>query len=360
MQNFQFKKIVIKVGSNVLTQKDSAIDLEVLKQISNQISALFKDNVEIILVSSGAVASGRSLIKNLENADSVSSRQVFASVGQVKLIHEYAKAFEQNNIHVAQVLVTKEDFRDKTHYFNMKNCFDSLLKNNILPIVNENDVVSVTELMFTDNDELAALISTMVNADALFILSNVDGLYDGDPKNASSKIISKIDFNVDFAQFVKETKSDFGRGGMITKSKMAKKVAQNGICVKISNGKRENIILNLLQDKDYQLGTTFVPIKNTSNQKKRIAFSESYAKGVITINQGAKIALQSDKATSLLSVGIVKIEGEFQKGDLVKIVDENQNLIGIGKSDYASKKAIESIGIKNLKPVVHYDYLFLY
>jgi glutamate 5-kinase len=354
------KRIVIKVGSNVLTMPNGDLDILRLKIIVNQIFELKKNGVDVILVSSGAVAAGRSILQKKNITDSVLARQVFASVGQVKLLGLYADAFAEVNVVASQVLVTKEDFRDKTHYFNMKGCFEALLKNEIIPIVNENDVVSVTELMFTDNDELAALISAMVNADALFILSNVDGIYNGDPKNQESRIINKIDSQVDFSKYVTASKSGFGRGGMITKSKMAGKVAKNGIMVKIANGKKDNIILDMYHDTNYEVGTTFVPMQSTSQLKKRIAFSESYAVGTITINEGAKNALLSRKATSLLTVGVTKIEGQFQKGDLLKIVDEKNNIVGIGKAEYNYKKALENLGIKNVKPIIHYDYLFLY
>src|ERR1700733_5256594 len=190
---YNYHRIIIKIGSNVFTQKDGLPDLNRISHLVEQIAEIKKQGKEVILVSSGAVASGRSLITVSEKYDAVAARQLLASIGQVKLINTYANLFERFDILCSQVLVTKEDFRDRMHYLNMRNCLEILLQHQVIPVVNENDVVSVTELMFTDNDELAGLIASMLNAQALIILSNVDGLYDGDPKAAGSKVIEEID-----------------------------------------------------------------------------------------------------------------------------------------------------------------------
>src|ERR1700733_4706117 len=205
---YNYHRIIIKIGSNVLTQKDGLPDLKRISHLVEQIAKVKKQGKEVVLVSSGAVASGRSLINISEKFDSVATRQLFASIGQVKLINTYAYEFEKYNILCSQVLVTKEDFRDRLHYLNMKNCLKILLQHHVVPVVNENDVVSVTELMFTDNDELAGLIASMLNAQALIILSNVDGLYDGDPKAAGSKVIEEVSGSaIDFSSFVSSGRS---------------------------------------------------------------------------------------------------------------------------------------------------------
>lgn len=356
----KYKKIIIKVGSNVLTDAKGELNNVLISHLVDQIAVLKAKGMEIILVSSGAVASGRSIIKVSEKSDAIAARQVLASVGQVKLLNIYYERFNKKNIICSQVLVTKEDFRDRNHYMNMRNCFDALLLNNIIPIVNENDVISITELMFTDNDELAGLLATMINSESLIILSNVDGIFNGDPKDPASAIIKKIDEkHIDFKNIIQQTKSDFGRGGMVTKCNIARKVAKTGISVHIANGKTENILLALCSDHDYTIGTTFLPLKSTSNTKKQIAFSESFAKGNIYINDGAHEALLSNKATSLLPVGIITIVGNFQKGDVVLIMTKNEKVIGMGKVLYNSQKAKELIGLKGQKPIIHYDYLFL-
>jgi glutamate 5-kinase len=353
-----YKRIVVKIGSNVLTQDNGMPDLARIQHLVEQIAALKKAGKEVIVVSSGAVASGRSLIRVSEKADAVTSRQLLASVGQVKLINTYSELLSQHDLICAQVLVTKEDFRDRVHYLNMKNCFGALLQNNIIPIVNENDVISVTELMFTDNDELAGLIASMLDADALLILSNVNGIYNGDPKDPNSEVIREIGQDTTgFSSFVTTQRSQFGRGGMITKCHMAHKVAQLGIAVHIANGKTQHILSKVLNEEE--INTRFVPNKTASGKKKWIAHSGSAAKGVVQINTGAKAALTAPKATSLLPVGVIKIMGDFQKGDIIKLVDENEKLVGQGIAEYGSDKARERIGQKNQKPLVHYDYLFL-
>lgn len=355
---YNYQRIIIKIGSNVITQKDGLPDLNRINHLVEQVAKIKKKGKEVILVSSGAVASGRSLINISEKFDSIATRQLFASIGQVKLINTYAQQFEKYNILCSQVLVTKEDFRDRLHYLNMKNCLKILLQHHVIPVVNENDVVSVTELMFTDNDELAGLIASMLNAQALIVLTNVDGIYDGDPGKANTKVIEEISGKtLDFSSFVSDDRSQFGRGGMITKSTMSQKVAQLGIAVHIANGTRENILLDVLEDNTPH--THFVPNKSASGKKKWIAHAGNYAKGIVQVNDGARAALTSAKASSLLPVGVITILSEFKKGEIIKLVDENNKHIGLGIAEYGSDKAAEMIGKKNQKPLVHYDYLYL-
>jgi glutamate 5-kinase len=355
---FNYHRIIIKIGSNVFTQENGLPDLQRIKHLVGQIAAIKKQGIEVILVSSGAVASGRSLITVSEKSDAVATRQLLASIGQVKLINTYSQLFDQFEILCSQVLVTKEDFRDRLHYLNMKNCLEILLQHNVIPVVNENDVVSITELMFTDNDELAGLIASMLDAQALIVLTNVDGIYNGDPKLEGSKVISEVNStNNDFSSYVVSSRSQFGRGGMITKSTMAQKIAQLGIAVHIANGTKENILTDVLAGK--ALHTHFKPDKKTSGKKKWIAHSENSATGIVLVNEGAKTALLSSKATSLLPVGIVKILSEFKKGEIIKLVDDDKKIIGLGIAEYGSDKAKEKIGQKNQKPLVHYDYLYL-
>ena len=355
---YNYQRIIIKIGSNVITQKDGLPDLNRITHLVEQIAKIKKQGKEVILVSSGAVASGRSLINISEKYDAIATRQLFASIGQVKLINTYAYEFEKYNILCSQVLVTKEDFRDRLHYLNMKNCLKILLQHHVVPVVNENDVVSVTELMFTDNDELAGLIASMLNAQALIVLTNVDGIYDGDPDNEDTKVIEEVSGNtLDFSSFVSSGRSQFGRGGMITKSTMAQKVAQLGIAVHIANGTKENILVDVLDDKVPH--TYFIPNRSASGKKKWIAHAGNYAKGIVQVNEGAKAALTSAKASSLLPVGVINILSDFKKGEIIKLVDENNKAIGLGIAEYGSDKAAEMMGQKNQKALVHYDYLYL-
>ena len=354
-----YKKIVVKLGTNVLTRTDGSLDITSISHIVDQIVALKKKGIEVILVSSGAVGAGRSAIQLSKHLNKIVQRQVYSSIGQIRLLNLYNDLFGNYQIFCAQVLATKEDFRDRTHYLNMKNCFQALLRDNVIPIVNENDVISVNELMFTDNDELAGLIAAMINADTLLILSTVDGILDGHPDKPESKTIAVIDpDNKSIQEFIMPSKSSFGRGGMATKFGMAKKVSKLGITTFIANGKRQNIIVDIIKE-DF-IGTKIIAKKGTSNMKKWMAFNETEGKGIVYINEGAaKVLCSSEKVSSLLPVGITKIEGTFKKGDIIKIVDEAANPIGMGMAQYGVEKAQENIGKNGKKALVHYDYLLI-
>ena len=354
-----YRRLVVKIGSNVLTQPNGLPDENRLAQLVAQLVSLKGQGREVILVSSGAVAAGRSLITLPPRADAVRSRQLLAAVGQVKLLSLYAALLASHGLLGAQVLVTKEDFRDRRHYLNMRNCFQELLQQNVIPIVNENDVVSVTELMFTDNDELAGLVASMLDADALLILSNVDGIFDGDPGRPEARVIRHIaPHDTGFADFITATRSQFGRGGMLTKCSIAHKVARLGISVHIANGQTPDILPNILNES--AVSTWFEPRKRASRTKQWLAHAQA-AQATVHVNAGARAALlASGQATSLLPVGVVKIEGEFAKGDLVRLVDEAGQALGLGLAEYGSDKARERLGQPRQRPLVHYDYLFLF
>lgn len=253
------KRIVVKVGSNVLTRADGKLDVTRMSALVDQIAWLRKEGYEVILVSSGAMASGRGELKVSHSLDSVEQRQLFSAVGQVKLIGLYYDLFREFNIHVGQVLTMKENFQPGEQYENQRACMTVMLENGVLPIVNENDTVSVTELMFTDNDELSGLIAQMMKAETLVLLSNIDGIYDGHPDDPQSKIIPQVLPGTDLSQYIKEEKSAFGRGGMHSKYTTAQKVQQQGIRVIIANGERDNILINLVKDKKNVPHTEFIP-----------------------------------------------------------------------------------------------------
>ena len=218
------KRVIVKVGTNVITKENGLLNQSVMQGLVGQITGLKKKGIEVVLVSSGAMGAGRPLVKFKKKPSRIIERQMLASVGQTRLINAYDKLFTGHDYLCAQVLATKEDFRDRKHYLNMKNCLEGLLHDQIIPIINENDVVSVDELMFTDNDELAGLLSSMLNADALMLLTNVDGVME------DSKVIPIVDFkNTNIYKCIAPTKSSFGRGGMITKCKIAERMSQVGI-----------------------------------------------------------------------------------------------------------------------------------
>ncbi len=355
-----YKTVTIKIGSNVLTAADGMPNEKRITHLVDQMAYLRSKGVSILLVSSGAVASGRKIVACHKRTDPVSCRQLWASVGQVKLIQKYSELFEQHNMLCSQVLVTKEDFRDRQHFLNIRNCLETLLDHNILPIINENDVVSVTELMFTDNDELAGLISSMMNTEAMIILSNVDGIYNGNPECSESKLIPVIELDLNtITKFISTDKSNFGRGGMITKFGMAKKVALSGTPVHLANGSRENILIDILENRQGLVQTYFTPGKKSTTIKKWLSYSDVSTKGEVHINEGARKSLFQHKATSLLLIGVTDIKGPFMKGDIVKIVDHDGHFVGLGKSQYNSESALKKLGEKNNKPIIHYDYLYL-
>ena len=241
------KRIVVKVGSNVLTRKDGKLDVTRMSALVDQIAWLRKHDFEVVLVSSGAMASGRGELKVNHDLDSVEQRQLFSAVGQVKLVGLYYDLFREFGIHVGQVLTMKENFQPGEQYRNQRACMKVMLENDVLPIVNENDTVSVTELMFTDNDELSGLIAQMMEADTLILLSNIDGIYTTHPDDPDAELISKVAPGCDLSEYIQPEKSAFGRGGMHSKYTTASKVSQAGIHVIIANGERENILIDLFE-----------------------------------------------------------------------------------------------------------------
>lgn len=358
---YAYKRIAVKIGSNVLTRRDGTLDVTRMSALVDQVAELRRHGVEVILISSGAVASGRNEIRTARKLDAVSGRQLYSAVGQAKLINRYYELFRDHGMTCGQVLTTKESFATRTHYLNQKHCMEVMLENGVIPVVNENDTISVTELMFTDNDELSGLIATMMAADILVILSNIDGIYNGDPSDPASEVIRVIgDRQDDLSAYIQAGRSQFGRGGMLTKCSIARKVADEGIGVIIANGKKENILPDLLKDDSTTVCTRFIPAPHpVSSIKKWIAHSEGFAKGELHVNEGARLALMQPKASSLLPVGITRIEGEFEKDDIVRIIDEAGNPLGVGRVNCSSREAAQRIGRRAGKPLVHYDYLYL-
>lgn len=356
----EYKRVAVKIGSNVLTRKEGTLDVTRMSALVDQMAELRKRGVEIVLVSSGAVASGRSELALDKKLDSVSARQLFSSVGQAKLINRYYEMFRDHGIPCGQILTTKESLSTRRSYLNQRNCMRVMLENGVLPIVNENDTISVTELMFTDNDELSGLVAAMMDVEALIILSNVDGIYNGNPADEGTTVIREIaNGKENLVDYIQTQRSTFGRGGMLTKCAIARKVADEGIPVLIANGKREHILVDLLYNPD-TLCSRFQPApKPISGVKKWIAHSEGFAKGEVHVNEGAMQALLSPKATSLLFVGVTQLVGEFEKEDIVRVVSPTGDQIGVGRAGYSSLDAQSLLGEQGAKPFIHYDYLYL-
>ncbi len=252
------KRVVVKVGSNVLTTTEGKLNVTRMSSLVDQIAWLRKRNYEVVLVSSGAVAAGRKEITVDHLLDSVEQRQLFSALGQVKLINLYYDLFREYGLHVGQVLTTKENFATELTYKNQQACMEVMLENDVIPIVNENDTVSVSELMFTDNDELAGLMAKMLCADSLILLSNVDGLYTGDPADPNSTLITNVRAEDDLSKFVQPGLSSAGRGGMESKYNTARAIAAAGIPVIIANGTRSDILPKLFDAPNDTPHTTFL------------------------------------------------------------------------------------------------------
>lgn len=346
-------RIVVKVGTKVLTNNQGVLDIASVANIAAQVALLTLDGYKVVLVTSGAMGAGKSLLHTTKRLTSISEKQLFAAIGQASLINEYSMCLREQGLLCAQVLATKEDFRDQSHFFNMRNCMETLLHDKVVPIVNENDVVALGELTFTDNDELAGRVASMINAKQLIILSSVPGVL-----NSKGKLIEEItlDTHEVEAQHVTTDKSEAGRGGMTSKFKTAGKLASQGIETVIADGSIPNIMSKLVRGE--KIGTRFTPGKRQASLKRWLAHSENLVNGSVTVNDGA-VKILKDKNVSLLFVGITSLSGDFHKGDVIALLNEHGKQFGYGISRYNRDEAEGFIGQKNVKPLIHYDYLFI-
>jgi glutamate 5-kinase len=233
-----------------------------MSALVDQVAWLHALDYEVILVSSGAMASGRGEISVSRRLDSVAQRQLYSALGQAKLINHYYNLFREYRLPVGQVLTMKENFNSRRAYLNQRACMEVMLDNGVIPIVNENDTVSVTELMFTDNDELSGLIAQMMKADTLILLSNIDGIFTGNPADPQSQLIKEVLPGTDLSDYIQTEKSSAGRGGMQSKYATAISVQQASIRVIIANGKRDNILIDLIEKKNHVPHTEFIPSCN--------------------------------------------------------------------------------------------------
>ena len=260
------KRLVVKVGSNVLTREDGSLDTTRVSSIVDQLAWARKSGWQVVLVTSGAVACGRALISGNRKLDEVQQRQLYSALGQVRLMDLYYKLFSDYGILVGQVLTQKENFTGSRAYENQRGCMEVMLSSGVIPIVNENDTVSIEELMFTDNDELSGLVARMVGAEILMILSNVDGLWSAAPGTPGSTVIRKVLPGQDPAGYILEGRSSAGRGGMASKCATAVRTASEGIRVLLANGKTDGIVRRLLTEPDATLHTEFVPTPKTGGK----------------------------------------------------------------------------------------------
>ncbi len=360
------KRIVVKIGSGVLTT-DNGLNIGVIKSVVRQISLLMDRHIEIVLVSSGAMASGIKKIGLSKRPTDIPGRQAVAAVGQAGLILEYEKEFEKYNKKVAQILLTQDDLSNRKRYLNARNTIYKLLSWNVVPIINENDTVVIDEIKVGDNDNLSAMITLLMDADFLINLTDIDGLYTKDPRvHPDAKLIpvvSKIDRSIE--RIAGHIPGALGTGGMLSKIKAAQKVTAAGIPMIIAKGEQDDIISRLFNGQPF--GTYFVPEKEKlSSRKCWIAFTLS-PKGSIKIDDGAKKAIL-ERGKSLLPIGIFHVEGEFGIGACVEFFDRSNTKLGIGLVNYSaadirkikglkSSQVEDRLGYKPYDEVIHRDNL---
>ena len=339
------RRVVIKVGSNVLTE-DQGLNLKIVRSISRQICRLIDEKTEVILVSSGAMASGAKKIGLTKRPDELPKRQAVAAVGQAGLILEYEKAFQRYQQKVAQILLTSEDLSNRSRYLNARNTLNTLLSWKIVPIINENDTVSIEEIKLGDNDNLAAMITLLMDADLLINLTDIDGLYTKDPRaHADAELIPLITtITKNTEKFASDIPGALGTGGMISKIRAARKVNSAGIPMVIANGANPNILVKLFSGKNY--GTFFMSQRvRLASRKCWIAYSLK-PRGIIHIDDGAAYAVLRN-GKSLLPSGIISVEGEFRVGAAVEFQDKADRVIGIGLVNYTSTEVRKIIGLKS-------------
>lgn len=365
------KRIVIKLGTNVIRADDGSMSLPRIFSFIENISALVKAGKEVIVITSGAVGMGKKKL-GLESTTGTALKQACAAIGQSKLMAIYESGFDSYGLVAAQILLTEDDFSIRTRYLSLRTTMNKLLELGVTPIINQNDTVSTIEIApryadmqvcFSDNDKLSALVASELDADLLIILSDVDGLYDKNPKeNSDAKIINKVDEVTEEILALGSGASEGGRGGMITKLKAAQMVTRYGGRVLIANGKVPYIIKKIFDGEEY--GTMFLPQHESLSDKKRWIGYATNIIGKIVVNDGAKKALLNQK--SLLPIGVVGVVNEFNKGDVVSIVDENGGEFARGIVNYSSESCkkvsgahsddlLKILGFKNYDAIITRD-----
>ena len=327
--------VVIKIGSNLLAQKELGINIERISMIAKSVSHLRSLGKDVAIVSSGAIGAGIAAMKLSDRPKTIPEKQATAAIGQPLLMEAYEHAFRREHIPIAQILLTKDDFLNRGRYVNAKNTFAALFEKGVLPVINENDSVAIEEIKFGDNDNLSAMVATLIEASILIILSDVDGLYSGDPANNSSaeliRIVEKITPQVE--NYARKSRNEFSTGGMVTKIQAARKCVKAGIVMIIANGKDPRVIDEIFSGEF--LGTVFLPAENKLSMRKQWIGFVSHASGVVVVDDGAKTALLK-RNKSLLPSGILEVLGEFRAQEIISILDSNGNEIGKGITSYSS------------------------
>lgn len=342
--------VVVKVGTSSLTKDDGSLNLNEIERLVSQIATAVKHGWKIILVTSGAVASGMAELKVRFNPNDLVFKQVCAAAGQGILMAHYRDLFQHHGLKVAQVLVTKDDLSNRVSYTHLCNVLDRLLQLGVVPIINENDVTSVDELKpiatsveanFSDNDILSVLIANTMQAELVVLLSNVDGLYTMNPKSPDAQLIPSVERVTPELKRSVEGKSPLGRGGMKTKLQAAEIAMRSGITVVIANSFTDHILLDVLDGK--AVGTWFRPTQRLPGKKKWIAYGASL-KGQLTVNEGAEKAIV--RGASLLPIGVSSVEGQFDVGDVVSLTNPQGKRFGRGMVNYSSDEVNQIKGVK--------------
>ena len=352
------KKIVIKLGSSTVINNKGKFKKEWVNSLIKDIKK-YKGESDIVIVSSGAIALGQSYLKIKKKKIKLEMSQAIAAVGQIHLAGEFQKLFNKNKIKTGQILISPDDTEQRRRALNVRNTFDNLFKLKAIPIVNENDTTATSEIKYGDNDRLAARVAQIIGADTLIILSDIDGLYDKSKKKKIIKTVTKIDSSI--KALIDNKKNLYGSGGIATKLDAAKICINAGCHMFIGNGKKNNPINNMIKNKLY---THFIPKISSLDARKKWIISSLNSNGKIFIDQGAAKALNDGK--SLLAAGIVQVEGNFEKGENILIVDERNKNLARGLSSFTSleinkikgkqSKEIEIIlGYLSKSEIIHKD-----
>jgi glutamate 5-kinase len=364
-----YKRIVVKVGSNLLTD-EKGIRKSFLKTLVSQLSALNKKGKEMLLVSSGAISMGVKKLCMDKKPTALSEKQATAAVGQIVLMQAYEAAFCENGVSVAQVLLEHDDIKNKARNMNARNTINKLLEWKVIPIINENDTIATEEIKFGDNDTLAGIVGSLINADLVVILTSVDGIYDKNPDlYGDAQIIGEIeDIDEAIKNIDTEGKTSHGTGGMVTKLEVARKLNYVGIPLVIACGNKEGVVERIIAGK--KEGTLIKEKQVKVDSRKRWIMTSLKVKGEIKVDDGAKAALLHS-GRSLLAVGVCGLSGEFSFGDAVEIEDAKGRKLGKGITNYSSKDLMAIKGRRNAdlekelgdsfyEEVIHRDNLFIY
>jgi glutamate 5-kinase len=354
----QAKRIVVKLGSNIITAKNG-LDLDVIDAITYQVNILMSKGIEVILVSSGAMAAGMRKLKIERRPDEIPKRQAISAIGQSGVMHAYEKSFEGYGRQIAQILLTGDDLTNRKRYLNARNTLHAIMDWKIIPIINENDTVMVEEIKLGDNDNLAAMITLLMDADFLIILTDIDGLYDKDPRQfPDAKLIPEVrKIKREIEDFASSIPGALGAGGMLSKIQAARKVTSAGIPMIVARGNGGNVLLDLF---DGQVsGTYFVPKEGKMPSRKCWIAHTLAPRGSIVIDAGAVCAIKQ-RGKSLLPIGVMAVDGDFEEGAAVDFRTPDNVIIGVGLSNYRSSdidliKGLRTSQIKACLGGKHYD-----